>query len=84
VPLPGFRIRTLMIAVAVLGLAMGSGMAILRRRADHLRQARFYRQAAMSSGQEGDILIYMTQCLEHERAANRPWLRVPPGPPMPK
>lgn len=52
-PLPRFRIRTLMIAVAVAALFAGAGVGLLRRRSAFQRRAAVYARAANEEGLVG-------------------------------
>ena len=92
-PLPRFRLRTLMVAVAIMGLACG-GEAMRRRRAAFLARAEWHEGRSLDPGliftKEGDLLAakpwayHRDMAAKYEQAASRPWLPVPPDPPEPE
>jgi hypothetical protein len=95
--LPRFRLRTLMVAVAIFAIVFGS--IVLRQRAER------FRQLAESNGMrrfvtgDSEVWIWVERPVDvsplwfewrralaekYERAARYPWLPVPPDPPEPE
>jgi len=102
-----FRLRTLMILVAVVSVLLGLTASLLRRRASFQRKAENYARKASQEYTNGMIAAqvpwfdgarpsklqvrmqeehnelgdyYAGLRVKYERAAVRPWLRVPPEP----
>jgi len=84
-----FRIRTLMIAVAVAGAALGAWIWIERRRTEFIERAaahqrwvivgcRVVPRWALRKSDYHEALAG-----KYRAAARRPWLPVPPDPPPP-
>lgn len=99
-PLPRFRLRTLIIAVAVVAVLLG-GFALYRRSVGFAALAEAHDVMARNSWTRGSFMgpggaighvEYPTPLTDHHtrlrdkyrRAASRPWLPVPPDPPPPK
>jgi hypothetical protein len=95
--LPGFRVRTLMIVVAIIA-ALCYCRILQRRRTEFLSRAtnlanneQFYRglePVRSATAQRLEFLRlaerFAKQRRAYERAARYPWLPVPPEPPEPK
>ena len=95
--LPRFRIRTLMIAVAIVGggstLAVTWDLAqksiLYRRRARMAADLeQVSQQAAQDSKEAEDLRRFAEYCgklrMKYLHAASHPWESVPPDPPLPK
>lgn len=95
--LPRFRIRTLMVAVAIAALAIGSWAIVERRRGRFLQIASYHKDRSVSiravdylgmsdeaQTQWTDIENWHIQMTEkYEKAARIPWLPVGTDPPPP-
>ena len=87
---PCFRLRTLLVAVAVVGAVFGVEV-MRRRRAYYLDRAsgHFIAAAPYTPGYFGDhpdpakAAFHEAMRRKYERAAARPWLPVAPDPPPP-
>ncbi len=97
-PLPRFRIRTLMIAVAVVALTMVA-LKLRQRSQEFSKQAKVYafRAALYESGKvwirdmprasetfPATARHYRRESMRYARAARYPWLSVTPDRPLPE
>jgi hypothetical protein len=76
-PLPHFRLRTAMFAVAAVGLALGFLTCLLRSR-EYARLARSHEATASVTSRGLLVQRHRALAERYRRAARYPWLRVEP------
>jgi hypothetical protein len=97
---PRFRLRTLLVAVAVAATALGAMGMVLRSAAYAARAARYdamahpdwvkfgdrnpIQEAAYRRHEAEEVRYYLGLKAKYERAAAHPWLPVAPDPPPPE
>jgi len=95
-PRPRFTVRRLMVAVALIALFLGELVFLKGRRDERLRLANFHERQLILFW-SGDVEHQQHRDLDekqndfhfrmewkYRRAASRPWLSIPPDPPVPK
>jgi hypothetical protein len=91
--LPRFRLRALMVAVAIVAVLLGLWAGIERRRADFRRIARYhsYRNLGLLVDSRSLTPLELRRdewhaalAKKYTRAARYPWLPVEPDPPEPE
>lgn len=86
--LPKFRVRTLLIIVAIVGLICGGGETLRRRRANFRQEAHDLRWAEYvewHGERRPNVAEYYNRLArKYEYAARYPWLPVAPDPPEPR
>jgi hypothetical protein len=90
---PRFRLRTLMMAVAVVGLLLGLGVLTWRRALDYRALATLHlihwrsndvQAATWVAGARERAAFHLEMMEKYSRAARYPWLSVPTHPPWPE
>jgi hypothetical protein len=84
---PRFTVRRLMVAVAVVGVVLGIGSDLDRRRRRFLDLRSYYREKAVIHSECWTRIVSMRDYYlsrKYERAARYPWLPVAPDPPEPE
>ncbi len=81
---PRLTIRSLMVAVAIVGLIVGTGLELRRRHRRFSQLAATHLLAAVADEGGPNSTWHLHMWVKYRRAARHPWLPVAPDPPVPE